>query len=32
LVSTAPMPAIGGVGVSIGQSEALGFSGSQLTR
>jgi hypothetical protein len=31
LVSTAPVPAIGSVGTSIGQSEALGFSGSLAT-
>jgi hypothetical protein len=31
LVSTAPVPTIGSVGTSIGQSEALGFSGSALT-
>jgi hypothetical protein len=31
LVSTAPVPGIGSVGSSIGQSEALGFSGSITT-
>ena len=31
MVSTAPNPSIGSLGGSIGQSEALGFSGSTLT-
>lgn len=31
MVSTAPVPAVGSLGASIGQSEALGFSGSAAT-
>jgi hypothetical protein len=31
MVSTAPSPAIGSLGSSVGQSEALGFSGSSVT-